>query len=273
MDIQSLLNPSPPLTDVRLSSPSPPSTPKRRTPLLTRDQRIQVQTLRGAGWSRGDIVCHFRSLGVLCTERQVQWAEAHRSTPQKHRCGVRSILDTPTRHRIIEFIISSQRTRRMSYIQLSEEMSLFVSEAIIRRALRKEGYFRRIARKKPPISEKNARLRLAWALEHVNWTREQWDLILWTDETWVTDGRHRRVWVTRKSGEEYDPTCVDEKEKYRSGWMFWACFSGGLGKGPCLFWEKEWGSINKETYSQKILPLIDGTTLHFSADLCTDLGK
>ena len=116
MDIQSLLNPSPPLTDVRPSSPLPPSTPKRYTPMLTRDQRIQVQALRGIGWSRGDIARHLRSLGVLCTERQVQWAETHRSTPQKHRCKVGSILDTSTRHRMIEFIISSQRTRRISYI-------------------------------------------------------------------------------------------------------------------------------------------------------------
>lgn len=39
--------------------------------------------------------------------------------------------------------------------------------------------------------------------------------------------------------------------------MFWGCFAGPE-KGPCLFWEKEWGSINAEEYCQKIVPLIDG---------------
>lgn len=45
--------------------------------------------------------------------------------------------------------------------------------------------------------------------------------------------------------------------------MFWGCFSGGLGKGPCLIWEKDWGTINKESYCDKIVPLIHGwMTLH-----------
>jgi transposase len=39
--------------------------------------------------------------------------------------------------------------------------------------------------------------------------------------------------------------------------MFWGCFSGSK-KGPCLFWEKEWGTINKERYCERILLLIDG---------------
>ena len=104
------------------------------------------------------------------------------------------------------------------------------------------GYHRRVARKKPPISETNRLLRLAWAIEHENWTREQWNTILWTDETWVTSGKHTKTWVTRRAGEEYDPDCIEEREPRKNGWMFWGCFSGGLGKGPCLFWEKEWVS-------------------------------
>jgi len=40
--------------------------------------------------------------------------------------------------------------------------------------------------------------------------------------------------------------------------MFWGSFSGALGKGPAIFWEKEWGSINKESYCEHIVPLIHG---------------
>ena len=39
--------------------------------------------------------------------------------------------------------------------------------------------------------------------------------------------------------------------------MFWGCFNG-LTKGPCLFWEKEWGTINQQTYCERIVPIIDG---------------
>ena len=40
--------------------------------------------------------------------------------------------------------------------------------------------------------------------------------------------------------------------------MFWGSFSFELGKGPCLFWEKEWGTINKDTYCEHIVPIIHG---------------
>jgi transposase len=39
--------------------------------------------------------------------------------------------------------------------------------------------------------------------------------------------------------------------------MFWGCFSG-QDKGPSLFWEKEWGTITQETYSERVIPLIHG---------------
>ena len=42
------------------------------------------------------------------------------------------------------------------------------------------------------------------------------------------------------------------------GWMFWGCFSGGLGKGPTLFWEKEFGKIGAESYMAHTIPLIHG---------------
>lgn len=67
-----------------------------------------------------------------------------------------------------------------------------------------------------------------------------------------------RVWVTRKAGEALDPTCVVERLQRKAGWMFWGCYSGAAGKGPCLFWDKSWGSIRKEGYCERIVPLVEG---------------
>jgi len=38
--------------------------------------------------------------------------------------------------------------------------------------------------------------------------------------------------------------------------MFWGSFNGTT-KGPYLFWEKEWGTINQESYCGRVVPLID----------------
>lgn len=54
---------------------------------------------------------------------------------------------------------------------------------LIKHALYRLGFRRRVARKKPRITEANRKLRMAWAEEHEFWTPEQWAKILWTDET------------------------------------------------------------------------------------------
>ena len=251
--LQNTPTPTPP-------SPSPPepSTPKRNTALLTRDQRIQVRTLRVIKWTRKNIVKHLKSQGIDCTEKQVQYAEEIRSTPQKHRCDFKVLLDTFARRRIVIFIESSKRTRRMPYIEVDEELQLYVSDKIMRETMRKEGIFRRLVRHKPLISEKNRLLRLAFAHAHLNWIRNQWNTILWSDETWVTSGFHTRVWISRRVGEEYNSDCVVDKEQRKQGWMFWGSFSGGLGKGSDLFWEKAWEKINFRTYCERVLPLVEG---------------
>ena len=102
------------------------------------------------------------------------------------------------------------------------------------------------ALRKPPITEKTRLQRLAIANERIDWSLQDWEQVLWSDETWVTAGRHRKTYVTRRRDEAYDPTCIVEKVQRKGGWMFWGCFSMKYGKGPCLFWEKD-GVLSRQT--------------------------
>ena len=63
------------------------------------------------------------------------------------------------------------------------------------------------------------------------------------------------VYVTRKADKGMGPSCLIEPRR-RKGWIFWGSISGGRGKGPCLFGEKEWGTINKQSYCERIVPLV-----------------
>ncbi len=73
----------------------------------------------------------------------------------------------------------------------------------------------------------------------------------------MTGGTHRQVLVTHRAGEEYDPTCVVERVQRKKGWMFWGSFAG-YEKGPGIFWEKDWGTINSDSYQAHTVPVIDG---------------
>jgi hypothetical protein len=148
-----------------------------------------------------------------------------RTTPKK-KSGRPPILSQAQVEELVEFVCASSKNRRMSYQQLAEVMDFGVKKQPIRSALLREGFHRRLAMRKPPITEKNRVIQKDWALEHVGWTMAQWHEILWTDETWITGGRHTRTWVTRRPGEEWDPACIVERHQRKKGWMFWGCFHG-----------------------------------------------
>lgn len=77
-----------------------------------------------------------------------------------------------------------------------------VGEYVIRNALSSRGYTRRIVRAKAPLSENNIKIRRKWVEDHLAWQPQQWGPILWSDETWITGGRHTKTWITRRPGEE-----------------------------------------------------------------------
>jgi transposase len=229
--------------------PLPPPPLRRQRPFTTRDDRIRVRTLREMGHTHTAIACH---LGL--TRNQVQYASQRPSTPQR-RSGRPSTLSADATDQIIEWICASKANRRCRWDQIPRKLGLDIGYYAVRYTLRKAGFSCRLARRKPPISERNREARLAFALEHRDWTSEQWNSVLWTDETWQIGGRHTRTWVTRRRGEEWDPTCIIERFQRRVGWMFWGSFADKT-KGPALFWEKEWGTITLASYRERIVPLL-----------------
>lgn len=106
---------------------------------------------------------------------QVQYTcQSHQATPKKAH-GQKPKLSEEDVDKIIDFISSSKRTRRLPYYKVIQELDLPIGTTALARALKKRGYSRCKALQKPPISDQNKRVRLAWALEHVNWTIEQWN--------------------------------------------------------------------------------------------------
>ena len=101
-----------------------------------------------------------------------------------------------------------KRKRQITYLQVAETLRPDgeVGPESIKSALYRRGYRRRSALRKPPLSDANIQARLLWAIEHKDWTSEQWNLILWSDETWVKAGKHRKQFVTRKKTRHYSRT-------------------------------------------------------------------
>ncbi len=87
-------------------------------------------------------------------------------------------------------------------------------------------------KKKPAISEKNRKERLAFAKYHKNWTVEDWKTVIFSDETKINRfGSDGLTWSWCRDGESLQPRNVTETTKHGGGHlMLWGCItSSGIG--------------------------------------------
>ncbi|KAI4207332.1 MAG: hypothetical protein LQ348_000606 [Seirophora lacunosa] len=123
---------TPTLTELPSNTSLEPASggPKRKQ--LTRDQRLQIHTLRKAGHSYDFIVNFFKPDKV--TFRQVAYAATQPIEPQNHRCGAKPKLDAETRRQVKNLMEKSAGPRPITYKEVSTQLGLGVSQSTLRRA-------------------------------------------------------------------------------------------------------------------------------------------
>lgn len=118
-------------------------------------------------------------------------------------------------------------------VVIEEEKGIVVSARSIRRNLCDIGLFGRVACKKPLLSSDNISSRLEHSLTWINYKQEDWDRIIWSDETKINlFGSDGRTYVRRKVGTRYHSENLKPTVKFGGGnVMVWGCFSSkGVGK-------------------------------------------
>ena len=110
---------------------------------------------------------------------------------------------------------------------LKEELGVSVHVDTVRNALHAKGLGAIVKPKKPLLSAKNVRERLAWAIAHKDWTLDDWKRVVWSDETKInrfgSDG-HRYAW--KRDAEKVQPRHVDKTVKHGGGNIkLWSCIT------------------------------------------------
>jgi hypothetical protein len=163
----------------------------------TRDDRLRVQTLFFyAGFTKDEI-----ALQLNLSIDQVKYALSHPLNPQKKHSGRRPFLGPPEKQQLIEWVCASAKNRTTPWHKILTIFGWDCNVYAIETAFKLEEFKRFIALKKPDLTAQNAAVSLAWALEHIYWTVEDWAYILWSDESWIQPGKHKKVKVTRQPGE------------------------------------------------------------------------
>jgi transposase len=221
----------------------------------TRDQRIAIKTalLFKVPWSKIRNELHV-------TNRQIQYANRHRATPQKKKCGGKPKLSTPERRALETWLLESPSRRHIPWRQIPLCAPEFsdLGEHAIYTAMKSLGYCRRVAKRKgfstdPIVMQK----RLEFAQQAINWSRERLYSQIFSDEVWAMGGAHTLSFITVRedNSDRLQPENLQHKYSKLPAWMFWGTIVRGT-KGPYVFIEKEWGSVNSEVYNTHVLSLV-----------------
>ena len=88
--------------------------------------------------------------------------------------------------------------RRNTLSDITNLAPVNILSTTTRRILKEAGLQKHIAAKKPFLTAKHIAHRLQWALDHKDWTLDDWICVIWSDESKIEIGKDSRVtWVYR----------------------------------------------------------------------------
>jgi transposase len=156
----------------------------------------------------------------------------HDEDPQCERGEVSGRPKKLTEREESHIILSLKRQRDVSCTQIKSDLDLKVSRSTIWRSILSSGLVTSEWKtSKPFVCLKNRRKRVLWCKERVNWSKEDWRKVLWSDESpfHMRNNGKRRVW--KFSNEGFHESHYTGTVKHDQKINVWGCFSyTGVGR-------------------------------------------
>uniref|UniRef100_A0A2L2Y8P5 Transposable element Tcb1 transposase n=1 Tax=Parasteatoda tepidariorum TaxID=114398 RepID=A0A2L2Y8P5_PARTP len=154
----------------------------------------------------------------------------------KQNSGRKSNLDDRDR-RVLQRVVARKHKQSLSEItsDMNSHLQDPVSTRTVQRELHAANIYGRVAIRKPLVTVTNAFKRRQWCRGHKGWSPQQWQQVIWSDESsftlFETIGR---VYVWRSPKEAFDPKCLLPTVKHGGGSiMVWGAISW-RGLGPLV---------------------------------------
>ncbi|KAK3558054.1 hypothetical protein QTP86_006472 [Hemibagrus guttatus] len=157
---------------------------------------------------------------------------------------------------ITRTVSKNPRTTRGDLVNDLQRAGTKVTKATISNTLRRQGLKSCSARRVPLLKPVHVRARLKFAREHLDDPEEDWENVIWSDETKIElFGKNSTCRVWRRKNAELHPKNTIPTVKHGGGnIMLWGCFSA---KGPgrlIRVKERMNGAMYREILSKNLLP-------------------
>ncbi|KAK3561154.1 hypothetical protein QTP86_028387, partial [Hemibagrus guttatus] len=237
------------------SNSQTPNSTMAKTKELSKDTRNKIVDLHQAGKTESAIG---KQLGVKKSTVGAiirKW-KTYKTTDNLPRSGAPRKISPRGVKMITRTVNKNPRTTRGDLVNDLQRAGTKVTKATISNALRRQGLKSCSARRVPLLKPVRVRARLKFAREHLDDPEEDWENVIWSDETKIElFGKNSTCRVWRRKNAELHPKNTIPTVKHGGGnIMLWGCFSA---KGPgrlIRVKERMNGAMYHEILSKNLLP-------------------
>ncbi len=226
-----------------------------KTKELSKDTRNKIVDLHQAGKTESAIG---KQLGVKKSTVGAiirKW-KTYQTTDNLARSGAPRKISPRGVKMITRTVSKNPRTTRGDLVNDLQRAGTKVSKATISNTLRRQGLKSCSARRVPLLKPVHVQARLKFAREHLDDPEEDWENVIWSDETKIElFGKNSTCRVWRRKNAELHPKNTIPTVKHGGGnIMLWGCFSAkGPGRLICVK-ERMNGAMYREILSENLLP-------------------
>lgn len=246
----------PATTSAPAQPPAPPSPPiifSRPTGCidpLSLEQRAAVVTLDAVGFSRPAIASTVHTSLNTVGKWVRRWGDTH-ILSDAERSGRPRCTDSETDEAVGAL---AEEKKFVTPKGIKRELQLAVSARTVRRRLGEVGLHGFIARPEYPFTERQLQQRLSFGSGYANWCEQDWERVLFSDETYIELGPHGQTWVQRPLGEALNPTYMTHRVPHPARVSLWGCFSAKE-VGQAEIWVGEFDAQRyKSVLADSLLP-------------------
>ncbi|KAK3569768.1 hypothetical protein QTP86_004195 [Hemibagrus guttatus] len=237
------------------SNSQTPNSTMAKTKELSKDTRNKIVDLHQAGKTESAIG---KQLGVKKSTVGAiirKW-KIYKTTDNLPRSGAPRKISPRGVKMITRTVSKNPRTTRGDLVNDLQRAGTKVTKATISNTLRRQGLKSCSARRVPLLKPVHVRAHLKFAREHLDDPEEDWENVIWSDETKIKHfGKNSTCRVWRRKNAELHPKNTIPTVKHGGGnIMLWGWFSA---KGPgrlIRVKERMNGAMYREILSKNLLP-------------------